>query len=94
MVRAFKSAYQSYATYLDDGNKKIQTKDEGKAKQITSDMILNKNKQYMKLAEKKCDSVFVVKGNWLKRKCDQVKEEFKTIEQDILALKDNKKRFL
>ena len=39
MVRAFKSAYQSYATYLDDGNKKIQTKDEGKAKQITSDMI-------------------------------------------------------
>ena len=48
----------------------------------------------MELAEKKCDSVFVVKGNWLKRKCDQVKEEFKTIEQDILALEDNKKRFL
>ena len=39
MVRAFKGAHQSYATYLDDENKKkIQTKDEEKAKHITSDI--------------------------------------------------------
>ena len=39
MVRAFKGAHQKYAAYLDDENKKkIQTKDEEKAKHITSDM--------------------------------------------------------
>ena len=39
MVRAFKGARQSYATYLDDENKKkTQTKDEEKTKHITSDI--------------------------------------------------------
>ena len=39
----------------------------------------------MELAEKKRELTFVLKGNGLKRKCDQVKEEIKTIEQGILA---------
>ena len=39
MIRAFKGARQSYVIYLDDENKKkIQTKDEEKAKHITSDI--------------------------------------------------------
>ena len=39
MVRAFKGARQSYATYLEKkSKKKIQTKDEEKAKHITSDI--------------------------------------------------------
>ena len=48
----------------------------------------------MKLAEKKPDLMFVVKRNGLKRKCDQVKGEMKTIEQDVLALKAKKKKLL
>ena len=39
MVRAFKGARQSYVTYLEEKNKKkMQTKDEEKAKHITSDI--------------------------------------------------------
>ena len=106
MVRAFKGA-----SHLDDENKeKIQTKDEEKAKYITSDienlkqklktnhkavsMIEHEYTQCMELAEKKRDLTFVVKGNGLKRKCDQVKEEMKTIEQDVLALEARKKKLL
>ena len=91
MVRAFKGAHQKYAAYLDDENKKkIQTKDEEKAKHITSDMenlkqklitnqkavskMQNEYTQCMELAEKKRDLTFLVNGSGLKRKCDQVKE--------------------
>ena len=38
MVRAFAGARQSYATYLDENKKKIQIKDEEKAKHITSEI--------------------------------------------------------
>ena len=67
-TRAFKGALQSYATYIDDENKKtIQTKDEEKARYITSDienwkqklktnqetvsMLENEYTQFMELAE-------------------------------------------
>ena len=50
--------------------------------------------QYMELAEKKRELTFVLKGNGLKRKCDQVKEEIKTIEQGILAHEARKKNLL
>ena len=47
-------------------------------------MMKSEYTQCMELSEKKRDLTFVVKGNGLKRKCDQ--EEMKTIEQDVLAL--------
>ena len=88
----------------------MQTKDEEKAKHITSDienlkqklktnqkavsMMENEYMQYMELAEKRRNLTFAVKGNGLKRKCDQVKEEMKTIEQDVLALEAKKKKLL
>ena len=94
----------------DENKKKIQTKYKEKAKHITSNIKNLKQKlktnqkavsvmedkytQCMELAEKKHDLMFVVKGNRLKRKCDQVKEEMKTIEQDILARKAKKKKLL
>ena len=37
------------------------------------------------LAEKKRDLTFMVKGLGRRTKCDQVKEEMKTIQQDVLA---------
>ena len=36
----------------------------------------------------------MVRGSGLKRKCDQVEEEMKTIEQDILALEAKTKKLL
>ena len=39
----------------------------------------------MDLAEKKRGVTFVVQGNGLKIKCDQVEEEMKTIQQDVLS---------
>ena len=44
----------------------------------------------MDLAEKKRGVTFVVQGNGLKRKCDQVEEEMKTIQQDFLSLEAKK----
>ena len=87
---------------LDDENqRKIKTKDKEKAKDITSDIKNFKRKlktnqytQCMELAEKKRDSTLPVKGNGLTRKCDQVKVEMKTIEQDICALEAKKKKLL
>ena len=79
MVRAFKGARQSYATYPEKkSKKKIQTKDEEKATHITPDienlkdvsMMENEYMQCMELAEKKRNLTFVVKGNGLQRKCD------------------------
>ena len=86
------------------------TKDEEKTKHITSDikylkqklktnqkpvsMMEGKYTQRMELAEKKHDLTFVVKGNGLKRKYQQVKEEMKIIKQDILALEAKKKKLL
>ena len=86
------------------------TKDEEKAKHITSDienlkqklktnqkavsMMENEYMQCMELVEKRRNLTFAVKGNGLKRKCDQVKEEMKTIEQDVLALEAKKKKLL
>ena len=107
----FKGARQSYTTYLDDANtKKIQTKDNEKAKHINLDIenlkqklktnqkavsvVGNEYTQCLELAEKKLDLTCVVKGNGLKDKCDQFKEEMKTIEQDILALEVKKKKLL
>ena len=37
------------------------------------------------LAEKRRDLTFMVKGLELRTKCDQVKEEMKTIQQGVLA---------
>ena len=90
---------------LDDENqKKIKTKGREKAKDITSDVMEFKNlnrklktnqyTQCMELAKKKRDSMFRVKGNGFTRKCDQVKEEMKTIEQDIGALEAKEKKLL
>ena len=90
---------------LDDENqKKIKTKGREKAKDITSDVMEFKNlnrklktnqyTQCMELAKKKRDSMFRVKGNGFTRKCDQVKEEMKTIEQDICALEAKEKKLL
>ena len=92
-------------TILDDENqKKIKTKGREKAKDITSDVMEFKNlnrklktnqyTQCMELAKKKRDSMFRVKGNGFTRKCDQVKEEMKTIEQDIGALEAKEKKLL
>ena len=90
---------------LDDENqKKIKKKGREKAKDITSDIMEFKNlnrklktnqyTQCMELAKKKRDSMFRVKGNGFTRKCDQVKEEMKTIEQDIGALEAKEKKLL
>ena len=87
---------------LDDENqRKIKTKDKEKANDITLDIKNLKQKlktnqytQCMELAEKKRDSTLPVKGNGLTRKCDQVKVEMKTIEQDICALEAKKKKLL
>ena len=57
-------------------------------------MMKNEYTQYMELVEKKRDVMFVVQENGLKRKCDQVKEEMKTIEQDVLALEAKNKKLL
>ena len=56
--------------------------------------MMNEYMQCMEFAEKKCDLIFMVRGSGLKRKCDQVEEEMKTIEQDILALEVKKKKLL
>ena len=57
-------------------------------------MMENEYMQCMELAEKRRNLTFAVKGNGLKRKCDQVKKEMKTIEQDVLALEVKKKKLL
>ena len=54
----------------------------------------NEYTQCIELAEKKRHVMFVVKGNGLKRECDQVKEEMKTTEQDVLAPEAKKKTLL
>ena len=48
----------------------------------------------MEIAKKKGYLTFSVKGNGLKRKCDQVKEEMKATKQDVLALEAKKKKLL
>ena len=83
---------------LDDENqRKIKTKDKDITLDIKNLKRKLKTKQYtqcMELAEKKRDSTLPVKGNGLTRKCDQVKVEMKTIEQDICALEAKKKKLL
>ena len=104
-IKGFRVYAKVMQPILDDENqKKIKTKGREKAKDITSDVmefkILNrklKTNQYtqcMELAKKKRDSMFRVKGNGFTRKCDQVKEEMKTIEQDIGALEAKEKKLL
>ena len=94
----------------DENKKKMQTKGKQKAKHITTDIenlkqklktnqkavsrMENKYMQYMELGEKKRELTFVLKGNGLKIKCDQVKEEIKTTEQGILAHEARKKNLL
>ena len=101
-IKGFRVYAKVMQTILDDENqKKIKKKGREKAKDITSDiknlnrkLKTNQYTQYMELAKKKRDSMFPVKGNGFTRKCDQVKEEMKTIEQDICALEAKEKKLL
>ena len=63
-------------------------------KNLNRKLKTNQYTQCMELAKKKRDSMFRVKGNGFTRKCDQVKEEMKTIEQDICALEAKEKKLL
>ena len=48
----------------------------------------------MELAEKKNDMSFVIKGNGLKRKCDDKKQDIDVLEKQIQELEAKKKKLM
>ena len=46
----------------------------------------------MKTAEKKNDMSYVIKGNGIKRKSDELRNDLGKLEKEVLALKEKKRK--
>ena len=97
-IQIMGSLLKQFNSLIQNGQTHLKNRKE-KAKDITSDIKnlkrkvkTNQYRQCLELSEKKRDSTLPVKGNRHTRKCDQVKEEMKTTEQDICALEAKKKK--
>ena len=46
------------------------------------------------IAEKKNDMSFVIKGNGIKRKSDELRNDLGKIKEEVLAMKEKKRKFV